>query len=536
MTGVQPSRVAQKVKCVPRSGASPSSLALPADVRHSRDVNRDDALRALRESGVTWDILVIGGGATGLGTALDAASRSYRTVLLEQHDFAKATSSRSTKLIHGGVRYLRQGNLGLVRDSLRERGLLLRNAPQLVHKLPFVVPCYGWSDQPLYGIGLKLYDALAGALGLGATLWLSRGETLARVPGVRTDGLRGGVLYWDTQFDDARLALALAHGIFDHGGVAANYVRVESLLKQDGRVRGVRARDEESGAEFEVKARVVVNATGVFTDFVRRMDDGNSPSMIAASQGVHIVLPREFLPGDSALMVPKTDDGRVLFAIPWHGRVVVGTTDTPVSELPLEPRPLTEEVRFLLSHAAKYLSRAPAAADVLSAWAGVRPLVKGGAGTSTSRLSRDHTLVVSSSGLVTIAGGKWTTYRKMAEDAVDRAVFVGGFAQRPCVTTRLKLPECGVRSAKWGIGEATLDSSKPLDSLVRDAVRNDMARTAEDFLARRSRCLLLDAKASSKLAPRVAELMATELGRDSQWVKAQVSAFEQLAAGYDIER
>ncbi|MBM3875576.1 MAG: glycerol-3-phosphate dehydrogenase/oxidase [Verrucomicrobia bacterium] len=495
-------------------------------------MNRDDALRALREAGQTWDVLVIGGGATGLGSALDAASRGFRTALVEQHDFAKATSGRSTKLIHGGVRYLRQGNLALVRDSLRERGLLLQNAPHLVRKLAFVVPCRTWSDRPFYGIGLKLYDALAGSLGLGATELLSRSEALARVPGVCADGLRGGVLYWDAQFDDARLALALARAVFDYGGVAANYVRVETLLKRDGRVCGARVRDMESGAEFEVKARVVVNATGVFTDPVRRLDDGNSPPMIAASQGAHLVLPREFLPGDSALMVPKTDDGRVLFAIPWHGRVVVGTTDTPVSETPLDPRPREDEVQFLLSHAAEHLARAPSTADVLSAWAGLRPLVKGGSGASTSRLSRDHTLVVSDSGLVTIAGGKWTTYRKMAEDTVDRVAVVGGLGRRPCVTAKLELPDDGSGLPAFGYADGVATTRDALEPLVREGVRSEMARTVEDFLARRTRWLMLDARGSVVVAPLVAELMAKELGCDANWAGRQTRAFAELARGY----
>ncbi len=481
-------------------------------------------MQKLRDSREPWDVLVIGGGATGLGTALDAASRGHRTALLEQHDFAKATSSRSTKLIHGGVRYLRQGNLPLVRESLRERGLLLRNAPQLVHKLPFVVPCYTWNDKPFYGIGLKLYDALAGSLGLGQTQILSREETLARAPGVQPAGLRGGVLYWDAQFDDARLAIALAQAIFGHGGVAVNYMRVEKLLKQNDRVCGALARDAETNAEFEVRARVVVNATGAFTDALRRMDDANSRPMIAASQGAHIVLPREFLPHDVALMVPKTADDRVLFAIPWHGRVLVGTTDTPVNETPLEPRPLAAEIEFLLIHAAKHLAKKPAKSDILSTWAGLRPLVNGGSGKSTSQLSRDHALVVSDSGLVTVTGGKWTTYRKMAEDAVNKAAEVGGLPLRPCRTADLKLADAGIND------EA--NATSPSENSVLHAVQHEMARTVEDVLARRTRALMLDTKASMQAAPQVAAVMARALGRDASWETEQVNMFAELARSY----
>ena len=501
-------------------------------------MNRAVALRRLRDTRETWDVLVIGGGATGLGTALDAAARGHRTALLEQSDFAQATSSRSTKLIHGGVRYLRQGHLPLVRESLRERGRLLANAPHLVHKLPFIVPAYQWSDRAFYGIGLKLYDALAGRLGLGATQVLTRAETLAHAPTLATAGLRGGVLYWDAQFDDARLAIALAQTLAARGGVAANYVRVESLLKEHGRIAGVRARDVESGDEFELRARVVVNATGVFTDAIRRLDDTAAPRMIAASQGAHIVLPRAFLPGDTAVMVPKTADGRVLFAIPWHDRVLVGTTDTPVTETPLEPRPLAAELEFLLAHAGEYLSARPQASDILSTWAGLRPLVSSGAGGATSKLSRDHALVVSPSGLVTITGGKWTTYRRMAEDAVDRAVQVGGLALRPSVTHELALDDF-TAAHRAALEQENAALRAPLHprlpyhlSDVVCAARHEMARTVEDVLSRRTRALLLDARGSMEAAPTVAALLTKELGRDASWEAQQVAAFTALARGY----
>ncbi len=336
-----------------------------------------------------WDVLVIGGGATGLGTAVDAAARGYRTALLEQGDFAKGTSSRSTKLIHGGFRYLRQGNVSLVRESLRERGLLLRNAPHLVHAIPFVLPAYGVWQKFFYGAGLKIYDLLAGRLGLGKTRLLSREETLRHLPTLSPDGLTGGVQYFDGQFDDARLAICLAQTLHDLGGVAVNYCPVATLLKSNGRVCGVVARDTESGRELTIRARVVINATGVFTDAIRRLDEPAAKPIITASQGAHIVLDRSFLPGDSALMVPKTDDGRVLFAIPWHGHVVIGTTDTLREDAPLEPRPLAEEIDFLLEHAARYLTRAPGKADILSAFAGLRPLLgKAALGADFAHLPR----------------------------------------------------------------------------------------------------------------------------------------------------
>jgi glycerol-3-phosphate dehydrogenase len=419
-------------------------------------MNRERSLARLAGQGGgrrPWDVLVIGGGATGLGAAVEAAARGYRTALLEGYDFAKGTSSRSTKLAHGGVRYLRQGDISLVIEALRERGLLLRNAPHLVHNLRFVVPSYEWWEGPFYGAGLKVYDLLAGRLGLGPSRLLSRDETLALLPTVEPAGLRGGVVYHDAQFDDARLAITLARTLDDLGGVPVNGVRVVGLLKSAGHrglVAGVAARDDESGGLFEIPARVVVNATGVFADQVRRLDEPDAEPLLAPSQGVHLVLDRRFLPGDSAVLVPHTDDGRVLFAVPWLGRVVVGTTDTPVAAVDLEPRPLPQEVEFLLAHAGRYLTGHPRPQDVLACFAGLRPLVAGaGAGggdgsaarlvRDTAALRRDHTLLVSASGLVTITGGKWTTYRRMGEDAIDAAAAVAGLPDRPSVTATLRL-------------------------------------------------------------------------------------------------
>ncbi|HWN93527.1 MAG TPA: glycerol-3-phosphate dehydrogenase/oxidase, partial [Methylomirabilota bacterium] len=353
-------------------------------------MNRDEALRAL-DSKELWDLLIIGGGATGLGAAVDAAARGYRTLVLEQHDFAKGTSSRSTKLVHGGVRYLAQGNISLVRESLRERSRLLRNAPHLVHRQSFIVPAYSLWDRPFYGVGLKLYDALAGEFSLGPSKIVSRGDALSALPNLQPAKLHGGIQYFDGQFDDARLALALAQTVFDLGSVALNYAPVLRLAKEKERVCGVTARDAESGREFDLRARVVINATGVFTDSVRRMDEPGTPPLVTASQGAHIVVNRSFLPGESALMVPKTSDGRVLFAIPWHNHAVIGTTDIPVHETPLEPRPLAQEIEFLLQHTARYLARTPAANDILSTFAGLRPLVNPSAARDTARLSRDHT-------------------------------------------------------------------------------------------------------------------------------------------------
>ncbi len=515
-------------------------------------MTREEMLQQL-DAVSCWDLLVIGGGATGLGVALEGASRGYRTLLLERGDFGSGTSSRSTKLIHGGVRYLRQGNLTLVLEALHERGILIRNAPHLVHNQSFVVPLYDWWEGPFYGIGLKLYDTLAGKLGLGPSRLLSREETLRHIPTVETTGLRGGVIYHDGQFDDARLAIALALSCADLGGVHLNHLRATGLVKSGGIVRGVMAIEEESGQAYEIRAKVVVNATGPFSDEIRHMDEPGTKAIIAPSQGVHLVLPREFLPGDSAIMVPHTDDGRILFAVPWHGRVIVGTTDTALEQVAPEPRPLPEEVRFLLDHAARYLSRHPQEADILSVFAGLRPLVKGDGGVDTASLSRDHTLLISASGLVTIAGGKWTTYRKMGEDTVTAAARVAGLEERPSRTAGLPIhgfltqPAMAAEWQLYGSDAAGLEELCREQPALREllhprlpyklaevvwGVRHEWARTLEDVLARRTRALILDARAAMEAAPAVAALMAAELGRDSAWQSAQVTGFTSLVHGY----
>jgi glycerol-3-phosphate dehydrogenase len=518
-------------------------------------MNRSAMLERLATEREPWDVVVVGGGATGLGVAVDAASRGYRTALLEQNDFAKGTSSRSTKLIHGGVRYLRQGNVSLVLEALRERGVLRRNAPQLVHDIPFVVPSYDWWESPFYGIGLRLYDLLAGKEGFGASRLLSKAETLEHLPTLETEGLRGGVLYYDGQFDDARLAVTLARTAVDHGAAVVNYLAVVGLLKDDGIVGGVEACDRESGRELAIRGKVVVNATGAWSDSLRRIDDASAEAIMRPSQGVHIVLDRRFHPGDAAIMVPHTDDGRVLFAIPWHGRVVVGTTDTPIDEAPLEPRPLPEELEFLLAHAARYLTRDPRPEDVLSAFAGVRPLVGNPSEQKSAAISRDHTLLVSESGLVTVTGGKWTTYRKMAQDTVDHAAILAGLPEVPCATESLRLhgylpdddglgdlaPHGADAPAIEALARAAPALAPPLhprlpyrEAEVAWAAREEMARTVEDVLARRTRSLLLDARASIEAAPRVAEILAAELGRDRRWRDQQVEHYVALARGYLI--
>jgi len=519
-------------------------------------MDRGDMVARLEDRQEPWDLVVIGGGATGVGVAVDAAARGYDVLLLEARDFGQGTSSRSTKLVHGGVRYLRQGNVPLVMEALRERGILRNNAPHLVQDLGFVVPNYDWWEAPFYGIGLKVYDALAGKYGFGASRLLSREETLERLPTLEPEGLRGGVIYHDGQFDDARLLIHLVRTAWEQGAVVLNHTPVEALLKDDaGYVCGVRARDGVGGGEYEIRSRGVINATGVFTDAVRRMDVPDAGRIIAPSQGIHLVLDRRFHPGDAAIMVPHTDDGRVLFAVPWHDRVLVGTTDTPVPEPSPEPRPMEEEVEYVLRHAARYLDHDPAREDVRSAFAGLRPLVRGEEGEDTASLSRDHTLQVSASGLVTITGGKWTTYRKMAEDAVDHATAVAGLELRPCPTRDLQIhgyllqPERLGRLGGYGSDAAeirALERERPewgeplhprltlTGAEVIWALREEMALRLEDVLSRRHRALLLDAAAAVEVAEPVARLMADEAGHDNAWIRREVDAFTTLAEGYRV--
>jgi glycerol-3-phosphate dehydrogenase len=524
-------------------------------------LDRDENLERLRAGGI-WDVVVIGGGATGLGAAVDAALRGYRTALFEARDFAQGTSSRSTKLIHGGVRYLAQGNIPLVREALHERGVLFRNAPHLVHRRDFVVPAYRWRDLPFYGIGLKVYDLLAGRSNLGASRWVGPAAVVERIPTIVEHGLRGGIVYTDGQFDDARLAIALARTFVELGGTALNHSPVVGFSHRAGRIAAVSIRDDEGSEELTLETRVVINATGVHADAIRQLDDPSATGspLLTPSQGTHIVLDRSFLPGESALLVPHTDDGRVLFTIPWHDRILVGTTDTPVSEPAVEPRPRREEIDYLLDHVARYLVKRPRAEDVLSTFAGLRPLLRGhdvregDIGAPTARLSREHAVVVSPSGLVTVTGGKWTTYRRMAADAVDQAIEAGGLHPRPSSTAALRLhgwqesPDgredpLSVYGSDASAIRVLCAENPEWDRLLHPALpyraaeviwagRHEAARSVEDVLARRTRALFLDARASVETAPTVAALLASVLGKDLAWQEAQSLRFRELADGY----
>lgn len=522
-------------------------------------MRRDDSLNKISGTGGSeWDLIIIGGGATGLGVALDAVSRGFKALVLEQSDFSKGTSSRSTKLVHGGVRYLAQGNIDLVREALRERGLLQKNAPHLVQNETFVIPNYSWWDKFFYTVGLTVYDLLSGKLSLGRSKGISKKEAVSRISTIKQDGLKGGVIYHDGQFDDSRLAVNVAQTISEKGGGVLNYFEVTGLIKENEKVSGVQAVDNESGKEYSIKGKAVINATGVFVDEILSMDKPGHKNIVRPSQGVHIVLDREFLPGNDAIMIPKTDDGRVLFAVPWHNKVVVGTTDTPLSEHSLEPTALEEEIEFILKTADKYLTKKPTRADVKSVFAGLRPLAAPqGDSQKTKEISRSHKVMVSNSGLITITGGKWTTFRKMGEDTVDKAISIAKLEKLKSASETLAVhgaaadvdfdnPLYFYGSDLDGLKEL-MNKNPDLQEKLHDdywhvkaeviwAVRNEMARTVEDFLARRVRMLFLDAKAAIDMAPAVAELMSKELGKDTKWAEDQVESFTELANRYLLEK
>lgn len=522
------------------------------------NTDRKELIGNLNNPDKVWDIVIVGGGATGLGAALDAASRGYQTLLLEQADFAKGTSSRSTKLVHGGVRYLAQGDIGLVREALYERGLLLKNAAHLVKNETFIIPNYEWWGGAFYTIGLTLYDLLAGKLGFGRARHISKNEVIRRLPTVQQKNLYGGVIYHDGQFDDSRLAINLAQTCLEQGATVLNYFKVIDLIKNTRqKIAGVVATDMESGASYSIKSKTVINATGVFVDDLLQMDKPGKKPLVRPSQGVHLVLDKSFMPGEDAIMIPKTDDGRVLFVVPWHDKLVVGTTDTPLNEHNLEPVALEEEISFIMRTASRYLSKAPQRQDVLSVFAGLRPLAAPENGSSkTKEISRSHKLMVTESGLITITGGKWTTYRRMGEDTIDKAAETG---KLPLSKTRTKhLPVHGSKENMdrsnhlyiYGSDQEALLNLKNenpswaekihprlpyIKAEVIWGIRYEMARTVEDILARRVRALFLDARAAIDAAPLVAELIASELGYPEEWKKDQITGFRMLAQAYLLE-
>lgn len=517
---------------------------------------REDLLSQIQTEDTVWDLIVIGGGSSGLGAALESATRGYKTLLLEQYDYTVGTSSRSTKLVHGGVRYLAQGNISLVLEALRERGLLLQNAPHLSRNQKFLIPSYSWWYKPFYTIGLTMYDLLAGKLSLGMSKPFSKEKTIKILPTIKKDGLMGGIGYRDGQFDDARLGLNLVQTAIEQGGVPINYMKVTDLIKENGKTSGVVAVDHETGKEYRIKGKSVLNATGVFVDDILNKDTPKHENLVMASQGIHLVLEQDFLQSDTAIMIPSTSDGRVLFAVPWHNRVIVGTTDIPNPKSLIEPIATDEEIDFILETAARYLTKEPTRADVKSVFAGLRPLAAPKKDGKTKEISRSHKIITSESGLVTIIGGKWTTYREMGEEVVNTLATVGGLTKKECVTQHLKIH--GYREGVdfnnplyfYGsdidmindlvkedstLGEFISEELYIIKAQVILAIRNEFAFHVIDVLARRTRALFLDAKESIRIAPLVAEIMAKEMGKDKTWEDSQVETFNSIANGYILK-
>lgn len=519
-------------------------------------MNRTEQLNKLKEEQV-WDVIIIGGGANGLGTAVDAASRGYKTLILEAVDFAKGTSSRSTKLIHGGVRYLEQGNLNLVIEALKERGLMMKNARHLAKNESFIIPNYNWWGGIFYTLGLKFYDHLAGTLSLGTSKCLSRQNTIKQLPSIEQNGLQSGVLYHDGQFDDSRLAINLAQTANEKGACVLNHFKVTQLLKDNKKqIIGIVAADQEILKEYTIKGKAVINATGVFTNAIMKLNDAVYKKYIVPSQGIHLVFDKSFLPGDHALMIPKTSDGRVLFAVPWHDKIVVGTTDTLVKKSNLEPIALEKEIEFVLETAQRYLTKKPTRTDVLSVFAGLRPLVAPeNKGQKTKEVSRSHKIIVSKTGLITITGGKWTTYRKIAEDIIDKTIEVHQLPKRKCKTKKLSIHGNIKNSVAdfenhlyvYGTdANAILELQESVPKLKEKlhpsydytlaevvwAIRYEMATTVEDVLARRVRLLFLDARAAIECSNKVAQLLADELGHDEIWIQNQLEDFKNVANGF----
>ena len=501
-------------------------------------MNREILLDKINSNAGLWDIVIIGGGATGLGAALEAVTRGYKTLLLEQHDFSKGTSSRSTKLIHGGVRYLQQGNISLVFEALHERGILKQNAPHLVHNQSFIVPIYDCWDGPFYGVGLKVYDLLAGKLGLGKSKMLSKEETIEKIKNLEIKKLLGGVIYYDGQFDDSRLAINLVQTINENNGVAINYVEVTSLIKTNNMISGIIVIDKKSNKEYKINSRAVVNATGIFANNLIKLDDNNEENIVTLSQGTHLVLDKKFLNSDSAIMVPSTDDGRVLFAVPWYNKVIIGTTDTKVDRPLLEPIPQEEEMEFILNHARKYMSYDPDLGDVRSVFSGIRPLAKSTKGKNTSAISRDHLIQISKSGLVTVTGGKWTTYRKMGEDVINQAVLVAGLEEKPSITKSFRIHgwlknvdrtdplyfygSDGIQIRKMKSDDMNLAQrvSEKFSYCMAEIIwilKNEMVVNLEDLMARRTRMLFLDSDEAINVAPNLIKVMAKELKK--KWLE-----------------
>lgn len=502
-----------------------------------------------------FDVIIIGGGATGLGVAVESISRGYKTLLLEAYDFGKGTSSKSTKLVHGGIRYLANLDFELVSEGLDERFYFLKNAPHIASTQAYLVPFYSFLDKIKYFLGIKLYDYLAKDKKVGQSKFLSIKETIQYAPDLDTNGLKGGAIYYDGQFDDTRMLITLLQTFKSMGGVAYNYHEVTNFIKDSNNIiSGVKVFDKLNQSNLEFSTNIVINATGTFTDELLNLDDLTiKHNNVEAAQGTHLVFEPEIFNSDCALVIPKTTDGRILFVLPWHGKVVVGTTDIAVSKPVLDPKPRAEEISFILDTLNCYTNRQATINDIKSVFTGQRPLVRPKNAKNSAKISRKHEILYSTSGLISIVGGKWTIYRKMGEDTINFAINKNLLSKSQSVTKELKLFAANKNNYTYPLNvygdevNKILEIQKELSNFdkihpdlpyfqaeVIYQIRYEMAKTLEDVLVRRTRAIFLDAKATINAAILVATLMATELNlrNSNEWVTKQVEDFKKTNMKY----
>ncbi len=500
-----------------------------------------------------YDIIIIGGGATGSGIALDASYRGFKTLLLEKNDFSEGTSSRSTKLVHGGVRYLEAAfkkldinQFNLVKEGLKERSRLLKNAPHLCSRLTLVTPMYKLWELPYMFAGLTMYDLISGKRGLGRSSIVFKNKMISDFPSIKKKGLVGGVKYYDGSFNDARLNISLLQSAKKYNCDCKNYHEVNGFIYKDKKISGLRVKDSINDKEFEVHAPIIINATGAFSDEVRLLDDKNTKKLLDISSGIHIVLDKKYLPSKEGLMIPKTQDGRVLFILPWMGKCLVGTTDEP-TKLSGHPEVAEKDIEYILKHLEIYFDLKIDKKEILSSWSGIRPLVAVDKNASTSSIVREHLIVKSNSGLVSIIGGKWTTYRKMAEEVVDYVISEYDLEKKECGTKKLKLVGSENFTKELKVDSLDEETSKHLICMYGDkadevpkcvskikklhprysyinaevvySIREEFVKKPIDFLVRRSNIALIDIEVAKEMLDTVLDIMQKELNWDDEKVQ-----------------
>lgn len=501
-----------------------------------------------------FDVIVIGGGATGLGVAVESVTRGYRTLLLEAYDYGKGTSSKSTKLVHGGIRYLANFDFALVKEGLEERYYFLNNAPHVAKKQSYLIPFHGFFEKVKYSLGIALYDKFAKNKKIGKSRFLSKKQMLSQAPQINLRGLSGGAIYYDGVFDDTRMLVTLLRTFEEQGGVAFNYHPVTDFTYQGNRINGVKVLNSLQDQQLEFSAKVVINATGTLTDILlNKAEPQLQHKTISVAQGTHLVFDKAIFNSPHCLVIPETSDGRILFVSPWHDKIIVGTTDVPIEQPSIEPVAQPAEIAFILETLNRYTAKPVTKEQVRSVFCGQRPLVCDPTEKATKKISRKHEILETANGLISIVGGKWTIYRRMGEDTINYAVQRNYLPASQSVTQNFKLFGYStsvlesVLSVYGSQADAILTIQKQtanfakihpdlpyLQAEVIYQVREEHAKTVEDVLARRTHAVLLDAKAARQSAKLVAQLMATELDCDEVWVERQVQAFENFITAYII--